>query len=116
MSAQVRDILQSFDMHWSNAMLKDIVEVRPLDGYRLFLRFEDGAEGEVDLAKMIRFEGVFAPLMDRGKFLQVRVNEELGTICWPNGADLDPDVLYSAVTGEPIPEFKVESLTSGWTL
>jgi len=38
-------------------MLKDIVEVRPLDGYRLFLRFEDGAEGGVDLAQMIRFEG-----------------------------------------------------------
>jgi hypothetical protein len=93
-------------------MLKDIVEVKPLDGYRLFLRFEDGAEGEVDLAQMLRFEGVFAPLKDRGNFLQVRVNEELGTICWPNGADLDPDVLYSAVTGEAIPEFKVESLTS----
>ena len=92
-------------------MLKDVVEVRPLDGYRLFLRFEDGARGEVDLAKMIRFEGVFAPLRDRQKFLEVRVNGELGTICWPNGADLDPDVLYSRVTGEAIPEFKVESLT-----
>ncbi len=92
-------------------MLKDIVEAKPLDGYRLFLRFEDGAEGEVDLAKTIRFEGVFAPLLDRAKFLQVRVNAELGTICWPNGADLDPDVLYSCATGEAIPEFQVESLT-----
>jgi hypothetical protein len=91
-------------------MLKDIVEVKPLDGYRLFLRFEDGAHGEVDLVKLIRFEGVFAVLSDRAKFLEVRVDRELGTICWPNGADLDPDVLYSCITGEAIPDFKVESL------
>jgi hypothetical protein len=93
-------------------MLQDIVEVKPLDGYRLLLRFEDGAEGEVDVAKMIRFEGVFAPLRDIAQFQKVRVNQETGTICWPNGADLDPDVLYSCVTGEAIPEFKVESLTN----
>jgi hypothetical protein len=92
-------------------MLKDVVEVRPLDGYRLFLRFEDGAEGEVDLAKMIRFEGVFTPLRDREKFLGVRVNPEIGTIYWPNGADLDPDVLYSRITGEAIPSFETKSLT-----
>ncbi len=90
-------------------MLKDIVEVRPLDGYRLFLRFEDGAEGEVDVAKMIRFEGVFSPLNDRREFLKVRVNRDTGTICWPNDADLDPDVLYSCVTGEPIPKFETPS-------
>jgi hypothetical protein len=88
-------------------MLKDIVAVWPLDDYRLRLRFEDGVEGEVDVATMVRFQGVFAPLRDRNKFLEVRVNEEIGTICWPNGADLDQDVLYACVTGERIPEFDV---------
>jgi len=83
-------------------MLKDIVEVQPLDGYRLHLRFEDGVEGSVDLAELIEFTGVFAPLRERGYFLQVRVDPDLGTICWPNGADLDPDVLYAHITGEPI--------------
>ena len=92
-------------------MLKDIIEVRPLDGHRLFLRFEDGVEGEVDVAKMICFEGVFAPLVDRVEFSKVRANEDTGTVCWPNGADLDPDVLYSCVTGEPILEFEMNSLT-----
>jgi len=83
-------------------MLKDIVDVRPLDGHRLFLRFEDGAEGPVDISRHIRFEGIFASLRDRENFLRVRVDPELGTIVWPNGADLDADVLYAAVTGQPI--------------
>lgn len=94
-------------------MLKDIVEVRPLDDFRLFLRFEDGVEGEVDIAKMIRFEGVFAPLKDRAKFSEVRVNGEIGTVCWPNGADLDPDVLYASITGEAIPQFDTHSEAFG---
>jgi hypothetical protein len=83
-------------------MLKDIVEVQPLDNHRLHLRFEDGAEGVVDIAGMIRFTGVFAPLKDPVCFTRVRVNPDLGTICWPNEADIDPDVLYSQITGKPI--------------
>jgi hypothetical protein len=83
-------------------MLKDIVEVRAVGEYRLHLRFEDGVEGEVDISRRIRFEGVFAPLRDHDVFAQVRVHPELGTIFWPNGADLDPDVLYAEVTGEPV--------------
>ena len=87
-------------------MLKDIVDVQPLDGYQLRLRFEDGVEGVVDVAKMVPFAGVFAPLRERSQFVAVRVNRELGTICWPSGADLDPDVLYSLVTGEALPTYK----------
>jgi hypothetical protein len=83
-------------------MLKDIVEVRPLAEYRLYLRFEDGVDGEVDVARLIDFSGVFGPLKERKEFARVRVDPELGTIVWPNGADLDPDVLYAEVTGQPI--------------
>ncbi len=90
-------------------MLKEIIEVRPLDGYRLWLRFEDGAAGEVDLAQMIQFDGVFAPVRERAYFVQVRVDPECGTIVWPNGADLDPLVLYSKVTGIPIPKIEIKT-------
>ena len=83
-------------------MMKDIVEVRPLGGDRLYVRFEDGVQGEVRVGELIRFEGVFAPLQDPARFAEVRVNPELGTVCWPNGADLDPDVLYAKVSGKPI--------------
>ena len=86
-------------------MLKDIVEARIVEGYRVRLRFEDGVEGEVDLGRLIHFEGVFAPLRNADEFARMAVNPELGTIGWPNGADLDPDVLYAHATGQTMPTF-----------
>jgi hypothetical protein len=83
-------------------MLKDIVEVRPHGGHTLYLRFEDGIEGVINVANLIEFSGVFAPLLQPEYFSLVRVNPELGTIYWPNEADLDPDVLYSVLIGEPL--------------
>jgi hypothetical protein len=83
-------------------MLKDVVAATALRDYRLHLRFEDGVEGVVDLASYLSFQGVFEPLRDPAYFAQVRVDADLGTVAWPNGADLDPDVLYGRVTGTPI--------------
>ena len=79
-------------------MLKDVVEARPLEPYRIFIRFEDGVEGVVDVSRLVRFEGVFAPLKDPTEFRRISVNAELGVVCWPNGADLDPDVLYAQLS------------------
>jgi hypothetical protein len=83
-------------------MLMDIIGARALGDYRLHLRFEDGVEGVVDLAPHLSFQGIFEPLRDPAYFAQVRVDPELGTVVWPNGADLDPDVLYGRITGTPI--------------
>ena len=66
------------------------------------LEFADGAAGELDLSELISFRGVFAPLRDEVEFAKVRVEPDLGTIVWPTGADLCPDVLYSRVTGQAI--------------
>jgi hypothetical protein len=84
-------------------MLKDIVSAAALSDYRLHLQFEDGVEGIVDLTALVGFRGVFEPLKDPTYFAQVRVDPELGTVAWPNGVDLDPDVLYARLTGMPLP-------------
>lgn len=83
-------------------MLTDVVEARALGGHRLYIRFEDGVDGEVDLKKLVEFKGVFGPLQDPEEVARVSVDADSGTICWPNGADLDPDVLYAELTGKPI--------------
>lgn len=69
------------------------------------LTFADGTQGTVDLGPSIRGRGgVFVPFQDPDYFAQVRVDPESGTIVWPNGVDLDPDVLYHKAhfPGDPI--------------
>lgn len=80
----------------------DIIAVEPLDAMRLVLSFADGQRRVVDGAQLGPFEGVFAPLLDPQFFRLVRVNPDLGTICWPNGADVCPDVLMGL--SEPMAE------------
>lgn len=71
-----------------------IQEVIPLEDFRVRLEFTDGNSKQIDLEPYLRGP-VFEPLRtDRNQFRQVRVDPELGTIVWPNGADIDPDVLY----------------------
>jgi hypothetical protein len=55
--------------------------------------FEDGTEGDVDLSEELYGE-VFEPLRDPGYFRKFRVDPELRTIVWPNGADFAPEFLY----------------------
>jgi hypothetical protein len=80
--------------------LVPVTEVQCPGGHRLQLRFKDGASGEIDLSKD-EWRGVFAPLADPDYFRRVELDEELGTIVWPNGADIAPETLYRLVTEQP---------------
>ena len=82
--------------------MKRIVEANPLPNYRLFIRFEDGANGEVDLSSMVG-NGVFASWKDQSVFSRVSIDSVTGTVVWPEGSDLCPDTLYCDVTGTPVP-------------
>lgn len=82
--------------------MERVVSAIPLPGYRLRLRFTDGAEGEVDLSKLVG-RGVFEAWRDEHVFRQVRVDPLTRTVVWPGGLDLCPDVLYHQVTGKPLP-------------
>jgi hypothetical protein len=89
-------------------MLKDIIEVQPQENYQLYLKFEDGKEGIIDISSLVKFTGIFEPLNNLDYFKTVKLNPEWGTIYWENGADLDPDVLYSIVSGESINYEKIK--------
>jgi hypothetical protein len=76
--------------------MSDVVAVRYVREYMVWLKFEDGTEGEVDISRS--FKGpVFEPLRNLEYFKQVRVDSELGTIVWPNGADVAPETLHERV-------------------
>ncbi|MDZ8238311.1 MAG: DUF2442 domain-containing protein [Nostoc sp. ChiQUE01a] len=88
-------------------MLKDIIAVERRENYQIYIHFEDEVEGIVDISKLTKFTGVFAPLQYPKYFAQVELNHEVGTIQWRLGADLDPDVLYAVISNQPIPNYKL---------
>jgi hypothetical protein len=75
-----------------------VTDVQWLGGHHLRMEFEDGTSGEIDLADE-DWSGIFAPLADPEYFRQVRLDSELGTIVWPNGADIAPETLHRLVSG-----------------
>jgi hypothetical protein len=85
--------------------------VRYVGDYRLELGFTDGLRKELDFRDEVAGRGgVFRPLSDFNFFKQVQVDPEAGTIVWPNGVDLCPDVLYSLATGQPIELLQAEKI------
>jgi hypothetical protein len=73
--------------------------------YELEISFSDGTVAELDFRRRIVGRGgVFKPLENVDFFRQVAVDREAGTLVWPNGLDLCPDVLYAEATGKPITE------------
>lgn len=75
-------------------MLVDVTAGEVLDDYRLRLTFADGTVGSADFTGR-EWRGVFGPLRDPAYFARVYVDEEAGTIAWPNGADMAPEPLYA---------------------
>lgn len=80
--------------------MNKVVDVTPLHDYRIWLRFDDGTQGEVGLSDLAG-RGVFAAWAARNVFMAVRV-EEGGGIEWPGEIDMCPDVLYLRLTGKAV--------------
>ena len=74
------------------------IEVRPVGRYRIWLRYQDGTEGEVDLSHLAG-KGVFAAWDTEGVFARVKLGPH-GRIEWPGDIDLCPDSLYLKLTGK----------------
>ena len=78
-------------------MLLHVVEAEYVSDYKIWLRFDDGAEGEVDLASELAGP-VFQPLRNLQTFRQFRLHPTLRTLVWPNGADFAPEFLRDKLT------------------
>lgn len=75
-----------------------VLAAHPLGGFSVEVEFTDGTRREIDLEPYLRGP-IFEPLRrDAATFAALSVDDELGTIVWPNGADIDPDVLYEGLT------------------
>lgn len=73
-------------------MFLHVNEAKYLHDYTLWLRFNDGTEGEVDLSACLEGD-VFSPLRDMDNFKKFQVDPEIRTIVWENGADFAPEFL-----------------------
>lgn len=92
-------------------MIPKVMEVKPLDGYRLWLRFHDGTMGIVDLSGEL-WGAMFEPLKDVDLFARARLDPDLETVTWPNGADLAPEFLYEKAVGSGAANSSVRSTIS----
>lgn len=77
-----------------------ITAMEVLDDFRLRLAFSDGAVGVVDVEPFLWGEQ-FEALRDPGRFSEVFLDDGMGTVAWPNSADLAPSALRAALSAEP---------------
>lgn len=82
--------------------MKKAIDVKPLDGYRIWIRYADRVEGEVDLSYLAG-RGVFNAWSDRTVFDGVHVDGN-GVIAWTEHIDLCSDALYLRLTGKTVEE------------
>jgi hypothetical protein len=80
-------------------MILHTTEVTPLPGYRLFVRFNNGEAGEVDLSGELDGE-VFEALRDPALFATAYQHSVMRTVAWANGADLAPEFLLDLMRGK----------------
>lgn len=87
-------------------MAPEVKAAIPLGPYVVRVVFSDGEVRDVDIEPLLSGP-VFGPLRDIEMFEQVTVDEVGDTIAWPNGADIDPDVIYGSAPAEWEPPVRV---------
>jgi hypothetical protein len=87
-----------------------VVEFRRVGGFTLSVSFDDGTSQEIDFSPVLHGQ-IFGPLADPEFFAQVRLDEDVHTLVWPNGADFDPATLHDWPTLGPA----MAKLAETWT-
>ncbi len=79
--------------HHEEISLHRLTALSLLGDYALKLTFDDGTEQTVDLEPILSGP-IFGPLREKVLFQEVVIAPDFGALVWPNGADIDPMVLY----------------------
>jgi hypothetical protein len=82
-----------------------LTQVKAQPNFRLFLKFEDGTEGTIDLSNTVG-KGVFKELSNPVIFASAHIDAESGAVAWGDRIDLCPDSLYMQITGKSLDEFR----------
>jgi hypothetical protein len=88
-----------------------VTSVESLGGYRLRVGFDDGSVQAIDFESVLEGD-LYARLRDRAFFATVKIDPEVGTLVWANGADFDPATLHDWPTHEPA----MRQLAKRWAL
>lgn len=83
-----------------------LIAAQATHDWHVRVAFDDGVTGELDVRRVVPFDGVFAVLSDPAVFRQLYVDATWGTLNWPGNLDLAPEPLWEAVTGRlflPVP-------------
>ena len=88
-----------------------VTRIDVIGSYGLCVGFDDGTVQEIDLAPVLEGE-LYGPLRDPRLFAQVRIDPEVHTVVWPNGADFDPAILHDW----PQHEQAMRDLAKRWAL
>ena len=88
----------------------EVIEFEIVGPHRINVRFNDKTTQEIDFRPVLEGE-LFGPLMDEVLFNQVRIDSEVHTLVWPNGADFDPATLHDW----PDHEEELRAMTRRWS-
>ena len=81
----------------------EVVKARYQSGYHVWIEFNDGVSGMVDLSDAL-WGPVFEPLRDIERFKRFEVSKTLHTLAWDNDADLAPEYLRERVVDASVPQ------------
>ena len=96
-------------------MTPHVVELDVCEPFPIWVRFDDGVTGVVDLSDSASVGGIFAQWYDEGFWNSGHIVADSGAVAWGDGSEIDvcPLSLYLDLTGQTFEDLGVEAATTG---
>jgi len=92
-------------------MFPKLLEITPLEGFKLRLKYFDNTQGEIDLSYLVN-EGVFRYWLISDNFFKAKIDGETGAIHWNESVELCPDSMYLKLIGKSFEEYRNELISN----